>query len=90
MGHEHGLHAVADQLAAGERVLHAHMTHGDAVAYADGGDEDGRTTGHLHTGLDGIGDLVQIHVPGHDLAVGAHYADERALQLLRGITQCVE
>ena len=66
------------------------MAHGDAIADTDGRDQDGGTTGHLHTGLDGIGDLVQIHVPGHDLAVGAHHADERALQLLRGIAQRVK
>ncbi len=34
-------------------------------------------------GLDGLGDLVQVHVAGHDLAVGAHHADQRAFQLLR-------
>ena len=43
---------------------------------------------HLNTGLYGIGDLVQIHMAGHDLAVGAHHAAQRALQLFLGI-RCV-
>ena len=90
MCHQHGLHAVADQLAGGQRVFHAHMTHGDAVAHADGGDQDGGTTGHLHTGLDRLGDLIQIHVSGHDLAVGAHHANEGALQFLRGVAQRIK
>ena len=90
MGHQHGLHAVADQLAGGEAVLHAHMAHGDAVADADGRDEDGGAACHLDTGLDGLGDLIQIHVAGDDLAVGAHHADEGAVQLFRGVAQSVK
>ena len=39
---------------------------------------------------DGIGDLIQVHVAGHDLTVGAHHADERTLQLFRGVTQCIK
>ena len=90
MGHQHGLHAVADQLAGGQGVFHAHMAHGDAIADTNGGDQDGGAARHLHTGLDGIGDLIQIHVAGHDLAVSADHADQRALQLLGGVTQCVK
>jgi hypothetical protein len=66
------------------------MAHGDAVAHANGGDQDGGAACHLNAGLDGIGDLVQIHMAWHDLAVGAHHADQRALQLFLGVTQCIE
>ena len=90
VGHEHGLDAVADELAGGEGILHAHMAHGDAVADTNGRDEDGRTACHLDTGLDCIGDLIQIHVAGHDLAVGADHADEGALQLFGGVAQGVK
>ena len=64
MSHQHGLHAVADELAGSEAVLHA--------------------------GLDGVGDLIQIHVAGDDLAVGAHHTDEGAVQLFRGVAQGVK
>ncbi len=90
MGHQHGLHAVADELTGGQAVLHAHMAHGDAVAHADGRDEDGGAACHLDAGLDGIGDLIQIHVAGHDLTVGAHHTDEGALQLFGGVAQGVK
>ena len=90
MSHQHGLHAVADQLTGGQGVLHAHMAHGDAIAHADGRDQDGGAARHLHTGLHGIGDLIQIHVAGHDLAVSADHADQRALQLFGGVTQCIK
>ncbi len=41
VGHGHSLHAVADELAGSQRIFHAHMAHGDAVAHADGRDQDG-------------------------------------------------
>ena len=90
MGHEHGLHAVADQLTGSQGILHAHMAHGDAVAHADGGDQDRCAACHLNACLDSVGDLIQIHMAGHDLAVCAHHADERTLQLFRGVTQCIK
>ena len=49
-----------------------------------------RQSFQLLTGLDGIGDLIQIHVAGHDLTVSADHADQRALQLLRGIAQRIK
>ncbi len=50
----------------------------------------GRAACHLNAGLDGIGDLVQIHVAGDDLTVGTHHTDEGAVQLFRGVAQCIE
>ena len=90
MSHQHGLHAVADELAGSEAVLHAHMAHGDAVADADGRDEDGGAACHLDACLDGVGDLIQIHVAGDDLTVGTHHTDEGAVQLFRGVAQGVK
>ena len=37
--------------------------------------------------LDGVGNLIQIHVAGDNLAVGAHHTDEGAVQLFRGVAQ---
>ena len=90
VGHKHGLHTVADELAGSEAVLHAHMAHGDAVAHADGRDQDGCAACHLDACLNGVGHLIQVHVAGHDLTVGAHHADEGALQLFRGVAQGVK
>ena len=90
VGHGHGLHAVADELAGSQRIFHAHMAHGDAVAHADGRDQDGGAACHLDACLNGVGHLIQVHVAGHDLTVGAHHADEGALQLFRGVAQCIE
>ncbi len=90
MGHVHGLHAVADQFPAGQGIFHADMAHGNAVTDADGRHQDGSAAGHAHTGLDRIGQFVQVHVAGYDLTVGGHHADERAVQFLGRVAQGIE
>ena len=90
MGHKHRLHAVANQLAAGEGIFHTHVAHSDAVADTDGGDEDGGAARHAHTGLDGIGNLVQMGVAGDNFAVGGNNANQRAVKLLRRVAQRIE
>ena len=84
------LNAVRDQLAARQRILHADVAHRDAVADADGRDEDGGAPCHLDACLDGVGDLIQIHVAGDNLTVGTHHTDEGAVQLFRGVAQGVK
>ena len=66
------------------------MPHGDTVTDADGGDEDRGAARHAHTGLDGVGNLVEVGVAGDDLTVGGNNADQRAVQLLRGVAQRIE
>ena len=84
VGDGHRLDAVGDQLAAGEAVLHADVAHRDAVADPDRGDEDGGAPGHPHPGLDRLGQLVEMDMAGHDLAVGADHPDQRAVEFFLG------
>ena len=78
------------QLAGSQGIFHADMAHGDAVAHADGRDQNGRAARHADTGFDGVGQLIQVHVAGHDLAVGADDADQRAFEFLRRVAQRIE
>ena len=66
------------------------MAHGDAVTHGDGGELHRGAAGGPDAGLDGLGNLVQVHVAGDDLIVGTDHADERALQFLLGVAQGVE
>ena len=68
----------------GQRVLHALVVHGDAVADADDGELDGRAAGHADAGLDRLGDLVQMDVAGDDLVLGVGDADHGPVDLLVG------
>ena len=78
----HGLDGVADELATGQRVLHAVVPHSDAVADADGRELDGRAAGRRYPQLDGLRDFPQMHMPGDNLVKSVDYADERLLQIL--------
>ena len=90
VGHGHGFNAVGNEFAAGEGILHAYVAHGDAVAHADGRHEDGSTARHADAVLHGLGDLVEVGVAGHDLAMGADHTDERAVEFFLGVTHGVE
>ena len=88
--HRHRLDRIGDQLAAGQRVVHPGVAHGDAVADADGRELDGRAARPLDARLHRLGDGVQVHVPGDDLVLGVDHADQRAVQLLIRQPQRVE
>ena len=84
------LYAVRDQLTACQRVLHADVTHGNAVAYADGIDFKRHAACHIDAGLYGFGNLVQVVVPGDDIAFGAKDRDERTVHFLIGESVCLK
>ena len=90
MGDGHGLGGVGDQIPGDQGVFHADVTHGDAVAHGDGGELHRGAAGGPDAGLHRLGDLVQVHVAGDDLVIGAHHADEGPLQLLLGVAQGIE
>ena len=77
----HRLDRIGDQLAARQRVQHAAMVHGEAVADAHDPELERRATGLAHAGLDGLDDAAQVHVPGHHLVEGVGYADEGLFHL---------
>ena len=66
------------------------MTHSDAVADTDGRNQNGGAACHAHAVLDGLGQLVQVHVAGHNLAVGGNHTNQRAVQFLRRVAQGIE
>ena len=90
MSHHHGLHAVCYQLAAGERILHADVSHGYAVADSDGRNHYGSSSGHSYAGLYGLGNLIKVHVSRHYLAVSRNYGYERSRQLFFRISHGIE
>ena len=74
---DHGLDAIGDQLARGQRILHAAVAHGDAVIHADGVEDEGHAAGLAHEALDEHADLVQVGVAGDAVGVGVADGDER-------------
>ena len=82
--HDGAFHGIGNDLARDERVVHALMVHGDAVAHADGADFEGDAAGHVDAGLHGLGDLVEVGVTGNDVVARAQHRDEGAIHLLVG------
>ena len=85
--HDHSLGGVGDQIARDQGIFHTDVTHGNAVAYRDRGEHNGRSARHGNAQLDRLRDLVQIHMTGNDLVIGADNTDKRSVHLLAGKTQ---
>ena len=76
--------AVGNSLARNQRVMHAVVVHGNAVANANGGNLERRATGLINAGLYGFADLIEVGMPGNDVVAGIENRDERALHLFIG------
>jgi hypothetical protein len=83
---DHVLDGVGDDLARGQRVEHAAMTHGDAVVDCDGVE----LTRHAARGANCLGhdlaDVFQVHVARHELGVGVRDGDDRLAEVGVGHT----
>ena len=80
------LYAVRDQLTACQRILHADVTHGNAVAYADGRNEHRRTACHANACLNSIRDLIEVDMARDDLGIRRNHTDDRLIHFLVGHT----
>ena len=76
------LRAVGDNFAGGERIAHSLVPHGDAVAHADGGNDDGLAARGNDALFYGLGDPVQVHMTGNDLALRRNNADNGLFHLV--------
>ena len=82
MREDHRLGRVGDEVTRDERVLHAGVTHGDAVADGDGREHDGSAASHGNAQFHRVHDLIQVHMAGDDLVVGADHGNQGPLLLL--------
>ena len=80
------LNRVRDQFTGRQRVLHADVTHCNAVAYADRRNDNRRAACHGYTCLDCVCNLIEVNMAGDDLGVSRDNADDRAVHLLIGHT----
>src|SRR5690606_6905680 len=78
---DHVLHGVGDDLAAGQRVQHAIVAHGDAVVHGDGVEFLGNATRLLDLAGDQLAQVLQVHVAGHDLGEVVGAGDDRMLEV---------
>ena len=77
VGAQHRLHAVRDQLTAGQGKLHAAVAHGNAVTNAGQVELHGSSSGLAHFLLDEGGYLVQVDMARNHLIKGIANGNER-------------
>ena len=82
MGLQHGLGGVGDQVTGDQGVFHTLVAHGDAVTDGDGGEHDGSAASHGNAQFHRVHDLIQVHMAGDDLVVGADHGNQGPLLLL--------
>ena len=88
--HSHSLNGVRDKFPACQRILHARMSHRNAVTDTDGREFHRCPACRCHPQLCRLRDGLQMHVPRNDLIERIANADQRLLQFLRAKTIRVE
>ena len=73
------LRAVRNDLAGGEGIAHSLVSHGDAVAHADGRHDDGLPARRDDAFRDRARDLVKVRMPGDNVALRADDAHDGLL-----------
>ena len=90
MGHSQRLGGIRNQVSGHQGILHSDMSHGDAVADRNRRNHDRCPACHRDSHLDCFRDLIQIHMPRHDLVVGADHTYQGPLQFFLRISKRVE
>ena len=85
VGTDHGLDAIGDELARGQRVFHAAVAHGDAVIHADGVEDERHAARLADQPFDEAADLVQVGVAGDAVGVGVDDGHERLVPVRLGL-----
>ena len=84
MAVERDLHGVGNGLARNERVMHAFVVHGNAIAHTDGGDLERHAACQVDAGLYRVSNLVKVVVPRNDVVSRVDHRNEGTLHLLVG------
>ena len=76
VGIDHVFDRVGDQVAAGQRIQHAVVAHGNAVVHRDGVEFLGHTARRLDLVRDQLTHVLQVYVAGHELGEGVGNGDD--------------
>ena len=90
MGRGHDLNAVRRNLPAGQRIMHAVMVHGQAVAHGNGRKLKRHAPGQAYPVLDRFGQGMQMNVAGHNFIGRIDNAHQGQVHLFPGQTQGIQ
>ncbi len=81
MGVHHVLHAVSDEVTAGQRIEHAGVAHRDPVVDGDGVELGAPATGGVDHFLHPLANFVQMDVPRHELGEAIDDGDDGLVEV---------
>ena len=86
----HTFRGIGNQITRHQRIFHTDMSHRDSVADRDCRKYHRHAASLRNAKLYRVDNLIQIHVTGNNLVVGAHNTDHRLVHLLLGKSQRVK
>ena len=81
VGVDHVLDRVGNDLAAGQRIQHAVVAHGDAVVHGDGVELLGHATGRLDLARHELPQVLEVHMPRHKLRERVDHRNDGLLEV---------
>ncbi|GHO47320.1 hypothetical protein KSX_54830 [Ktedonospora formicarum] len=82
MSLDHGLYTVGNQFAAGQRILHANMTHGDTIVNTNGIELKGNAARSTDSFFDNLAKGLQMNMTGNDINIRITHRDKWLLEIL--------
>ena len=64
---DHVFHRVGNDVAAGQRIQHAVVAHGNAVVYGDGVEFLGHAASRFDLARHQLAHVLEVHMPRHEL-----------------------
>ncbi len=80
----HGFHAIGDDLARGERELHARVAHRHRIGHRDRGEVERHAAPLFDRDASLASELAELRIAGRHPAIGARHANERLGDVLVG------
>ena len=78
---DHIFHTVGDEVAAGQRIEHAAVAHGDAIIHRDGVEFLGDAARRLDLAGDQLAQILQMHMARDKLGKAVGHRDDRLAEI---------
>ena len=90
MCHSHSLCRICNQISGNQRIFHAHMPHGNAVADCNGRKYHRSSPCHGNAQFHGIYDFIQVHMSRYDFIIRADNSHQRFFHFFLGDAQSMK
>ena len=81
---------IRDQISCHKRIFHPNMSHGNSVTDCNRRNHDRCSSCHSNSHFNSLCNLIQVHMPRHDLIIRTHNSDQRPVQFFLCHSQRIE